>query len=765
MTSNKPPPPPPSPPPPPLLPSPPPRRSREAYGLLRDAAQSGLGFVAAEPYMCTICSRSFGREKKLQAHMRLAHRDGSTSPPSFEEAFTPPKRASKKLKPKSATVKMEPRDDEPPLPLSMIWGATSLRGQSPIHAAGEELAGPDRSLVANALHNVTGTTQVGVNGVNQPGVAEISRGEEDLVSFSTHQLGHVLGLHIDGGHVDQAVAPPAENPEVTVSGLIVIEDDSSDDDNANPTIAVTGFGVVASSAPDAAAFLPMARAPAAATTVIDIPDDSSDDDNAIPINAVTGIGAVANSGPDAAAVLPMPRAPAAAAAAAVAPAPGPHVTASLTFALPAPAAAATAAVTIPWAPAPAAAVTIATAPPAATMGVATPMAPDTVRGNGFHEAGARYSNGGYGKAGAGYRNVGYGKAADGYSSGGYGYGRTIAVGGQRKRGLGYPYKCTDCDETFYSPQALGGHAAGHRHKEKSKAMLDLQIASVPRSGRHVCTLCDMVFPKGQAVGWHNRKVHCASLISAASGASSSSAPHPAAAVQPSEAIAMNHNAAPIHGPANATRHGSFPASARSTILALPALGPLHKPPRATGMAGNPVAGLVAGAHVATGSSSLPATTSVLPAIPLQNQEDNPPAVVPGNHGGRTIRIGFVTFPAFPSQNQENPPEEVAVAPGNGEHRSIRLSGFNTSPPFPWQSQEENPPEIVPGNRRPEEVAVVPGSGEPGSIRLFGVDISPPFALQSQEENPPEELVPGNHGPPTVHLFGANTVEGPEEPKK
>jgi len=487
----------------------------------------------------------------------------------------------------------------------------------------------------------------------------------------SHQVGHVVG----------------EKPKVTVSqspaapsNVIVIEDHISDDGNdtknitgsdgdANPVTAITGFRAVAiaSSAPDAAAVLPtMARAPAAAIEVIVLDDDSSDDDKPNPTIAVTGIGAVASTGPDAEAVQPMALTPA---ATAVATAPGLDATASvMTIEPPGPAAAATAAVTIP--PAPAAALTIATA-----AGVAAPIAADTVMGNGSREAGARYSS-----------------------------------------------------------------------------TLDLQ--------RHACMACDMVFPTGQALGWH-RKLHYSGLmIGAASNGGSSSARPPAAAAadeqQPlelsMEAIAMNSNPATVHGSAGTMRRRSFPTSAGSAILALPALmSPVHDPPQGMAMAGNPVAGLVSAPTAATGSWSLPATTSSVHPAEI--------AVVPGNRGGRTIRIfGVDNFAAFPSQNQEeNLPEEVAMAPGNGEH----LFGFNISPPFPSQNPQE---ETVHVNHGLEEVAVAPGNIERRSICLFGFDASPAFPSQNQE-NPPHEMVPSNRGSRTIRLFGVNMAEGPKEMKK
>jgi len=536
-----------------------------------------------------------------------------------------------------------------------------------------------------------------------------------------------------------------EKPKVTVSqspaaasnDVIVIEDDTSDDGNANPVAAVTGFGAVAiaSSAPDPAAVLPVARAPAAAIEVIVLDADSSDDDKPNPTIAVTGIGAVASTGPDAEAVQPMALTPA---ATAVKTAPGLDATASvMTMEQPGPAGAATTSVTI------------ATAPPAAAAGVVAPIAADTVKGNDLQEAGARYSsNGGDGKAVAGYSSVSHGKAAAGYSSGGYGHGKAITIGGQSKRGLGNTgYSCDDCGETFPTPQGLEGHVAGHKHK-KSKATPDLQSNSACQSSRHVCMACDTVLPTGQALGWHMKLHYAGLMIGVASDAGSSSARRPAAAAadeEPSEAIAMNINPEAVHGSAGAMRGWSFPASARSAILALPALmSPVHDPPQGMAMAGNPVVGPVSAPTPATGSSSLPAiTSSVLPAQI---------SGAPGNRGGCTFRIfGVHTFPAFPSQNQEENPPEVAVVPGNGEH----LYSFNISPPFPSQ----NPPETVPVNRGPEGVAVAPaGNIERSSIYLFGSDASPAFPSQNQEENPPQEMVPSNRESRTIRLFGVNMAE-------
>ncbi|CAO2141398.1 unnamed protein product [Urochloa humidicola] len=420
-----------------------------------------------------------------------------------------------------------------------------------------------------------------------------------------------------------------------------------------------------------------------------------------------------------------------------------------------------------------------------------PMADDTWKGkNAIHEAGARYSNGDRGKAVAVHNNACHGKAGAGSSSGGSG--KAIAIGGQSTRGSGKTYSCANCVETFDTPQALGGHANLHRSREKSMAMLGFQSAALTavRSGRCVFPTGQAVrsgrrvLPTGQALGWHRK-----SVIGSASNASSSSAPRPAVAEEPSGATAMmNRNAAAAHGPANAGRARSFPAPAGSNaVLALLALSPVAQ---RMAMAGNSVTGFVpAAASAATGSWPLPAatssvvpaiplqnqgswslpaatssvvptiplqnqgswplpaaTSSVVPATPLQNQGVNSPvenAAVPGNRRGRPLRIfGRDHFPALSSQNQEeNPPQEAAAAlGGNGEQGSIRLFGSVVSPAIPPQNQEENPPqEIVPGNPEP---AIPP---------------------QNQEENPPQEIVPGNPEPRIIRLFGVDMAEGPNEP--
>ncbi|XP_031483470.1 zinc finger protein AZF3-like [Nymphaea colorata] len=66
------------------------------------------------------------------------------------------------------------------------------------------------------------------------------------------------------------------------------------------------------------------------------------------------------------------------------------------------------------------------------------------------------------------------------------------------------YRCTVCDKSFLSYQALGGHKASHKkvvcsadsgysHPERAK------VAKI-----HQCSVCSKLFPTGQALGGHKR---------------------------------------------------------------------------------------------------------------------------------------------------------------------------------------------------------------------------------------------------------------------
>ena len=114
---------------------------------------------------------------------------------------------------------------------------------------------------------------------------------------------------------------------------------------------------------------------------------------------------------------------------------------------------------------------------------------------------------------------------------------------------------------------------------------------------------------------------------------------------------VNNNVAAIDALANTMPCLPFFLTGRSAIHAPPMSMPVHQPTQGiVAMAGNPVAGHFPAA-MAGDWYSFPATTSsVLPAIPLQTQEENPPQgrVVPANgEHPSTCLIGSKTFSTFP----------------------------------------------------------------------------------------------------------------------
>jgi hypothetical protein len=114
---------------------------------------------------------------------------------------------------------------------------------------------------------------------------------------------------------------------------------------------------------------------------------------------------------------------------------------------------------------------------------------------------------------------------------------------------------------------------------------------------------------------------------------------------------FNNNVAAIDAHANTMRHLPFFLTGRSAIHAPPVSMPVQQPTQGmTAMSGNPVTSHFPAA-MAGDWFSFPATiSSVLPAIPLQTQE-NPPQgrVVPANGEHPSTRlVGSKTFSTFPS---------------------------------------------------------------------------------------------------------------------
>jgi hypothetical protein len=166
--------------------------------------------------------------------------------------------------------------------------------------------------------------------------------------------------------------------------------------------------------------------------------------------------------------------------------------------------------------------------------------------------------------------------------------------------------------------------------------------------------------------------------------SSTRRPGVPATTEPSEAIAgiINSNVAAIDALTNTMRGLPFFLAGRSAIHAPPVSRTAHRPSQGMGaMVGNPVSGHFPPSMAANGWPFLATTSSsILPAIPPQNQEHHPPQgrlVVPANgEHPSTLLFGSNTFPTLPSQNQaENPPADETV-PGNNGGRAILLFGIN-----------------------------------------------------------------------------------------
>ncbi|KAG6402549.1 hypothetical protein SASPL_134745 [Salvia splendens] len=84
------------------------------------------------------------------------------------------------------------------------------------------------------------------------------------------------------------------------------------------------------------------------------------------------------------------------------------------------------------------------------------------------------------------------------------------------------YKCSVCNKTFGSYQALGGHKASHRKLTSGDGGDELSTASAVTTtsgagGRvHECTICHKRFPTGQALGGHKRRHYDGSAAAASS---------------------------------------------------------------------------------------------------------------------------------------------------------------------------------------------------------------------------------------------------------
>ncbi|XP_076892977.1 zinc finger protein ZAT10-like isoform X2 [Bidens hawaiensis] len=67
------------------------------------------------------------------------------------------------------------------------------------------------------------------------------------------------------------------------------------------------------------------------------------------------------------------------------------------------------------------------------------------------------------------------------------------------------FKCTVCDKSFGSYQALGGHKASHRKNIPVEFELPTTSSTSGTGRNHECSICHRCFPTGQALGGHKRR--------------------------------------------------------------------------------------------------------------------------------------------------------------------------------------------------------------------------------------------------------------------
>jgi hypothetical protein len=184
------------------------------------------------------------------------------------------------------------------------------------------------------------------------------------------------------------------------------------------------------------------------------------------------------------------------------------------------------------------------------------------------------------------------------------------------------------------------------------------------------------------------------------------------------------------------------------------------------------------ANTSTGWSLRGTTSSILPATPLHNQEENPPeqiaVVAPENHGHRNINPALFSF----SRRQE-----IAVVPGNAiaSSSSTPRPGIATAIDAPANTMGHRLPFFLIGGRdihappvsmsvhQPTQgMAAMDGNPVTGhflaamasdwySFPATTSSVLPGIPLQTQEENPPQaRVVPANGEHPSTHLIGSKT---------
>ncbi|GKU94881.1 hypothetical protein SLEP1_g8308 [Rubroshorea leprosula] len=91
------------------------------------------------------------------------------------------------------------------------------------------------------------------------------------------------------------------------------------------------------------------------------------------------------------------------------------------------------------------------------------------------------------------------------------------------------FRCSLCDKSFPSYQALGGHKASHRKLIGTDELQRTNVSTTPSDGAsvnpssktHTCSICHRMFSSGQALGGHKRCHYDGSVgVKSADGVSS-----------------------------------------------------------------------------------------------------------------------------------------------------------------------------------------------------------------------------------------------------
>ncbi|OIT22250.1 PREDICTED: zinc finger protein ZAT10-like [Nicotiana attenuata] len=95
----------------------------------------------------------------------------------------------------------------------------------------------------------------------------------------------------------------------------------------------------------------------------------------------------------------------------------------------------------------------------------------------------------------------------------------------------HSYKCSVCNKSFASYQALGGHKASHRNKHSTTTAATVSddnstsTSLNPSARSHECSICHKYFPTGQALGGHKRRHYEGKIIGGGGGSREAGGSH------------------------------------------------------------------------------------------------------------------------------------------------------------------------------------------------------------------------------------------------